>query len=136
MPIVKMQGVHIKYLFSRIDWKSTKQTGIGKFNNNPQPLWIDRDGLIYTISTPIKIHDIIIDPLPDSHLLNIERWLLGRGSEDVSARKRAYNSGYYNIVRDEIDRRNLELLPDHSSIDPQSRGFDMLVVEEPQIRQK
>lgn len=53
-----------------------------------------------------------IDRLEDDHLLNIERFLLGRGDLKIYDSHRRDEERWrrtYNTIRDEIDRRGLEL---------------------------
>lgn len=61
------------------------------------PVWIDGNHG----ETPVS-------QLEDSHLLNIERFLLGRGQSDPSVRTDLFDNGWYPIIRDEISRRKLD----------------------------
>lgn len=57
---------------------------------------------------------IPLSQILDSHLLNIERLLLGRGRVDPSSRQNLFTR-WYHIIRDEIERRGLEPIPeDHT----------------------
>lgn len=135
MPIIKMPGIHISNCLRFIDWKFYRENKIYKIRDHI--IWVDRDGMVYTISKPLVINQsLTILPLRDSHLQNLERWILGRGSEDIKARKKAYDRGMYDIIRDEIERRDLSLLDDHESIIPLSTKFDMSTIEEPMARIK
>ncbi len=62
------------------------------------PVWIDGNHGEWPVSK-----------LEDSHLLNIERFLLGRGQSDPSVRTDLFEAGWYPIIRDEISRRKLDM---------------------------
>jgi hypothetical protein len=90
-----------------------------------EPVWIDRDGLRWRLSE-----------ITDHHLQSLERWLLGRGAEDIPARKKAYNEGWYTIIRDELERRGLKTLEDHRAIEDEFtevRTPELLRISEPPI---
>jgi len=105
MPIVSMPGTPVQNAGKWLDWgrwrRENNKNAI-MHTKDGEPVWIDRDRRVYRLSE-----------IPDKHLKNIERWLLGRGAEDIPARKRAYDAGWYGIVRDELERRGLEVLDDH-----------------------
>lgn len=104
MPIVSMPGSPFREAAKYLDWSTWRNTnkGIIRIKGTGEPVWIDRDRIVYRLSE-----------IPDRHLQMIERWLLGRGSEDIPARKRAFDVGWYPIIREELSIRGLELLDDH-----------------------
>ena len=61
------------------------------------PVWIDGNYAEWPVSK-----------LEDSHLLNIERFLLGKGQSDPSVRTDLCWNGWYPIIRREISRRQLD----------------------------
>lgn len=54
---------------------------------------------------------IPLSQIEDYHLLNIERMLLGRGRANGRARQHLF-SNWYDVIRNEVERRGLELLRD------------------------
>lgn len=106
-----MPGTPVQAANKWLDWARWRREGgklgqpnqpIMRVKGSDEPVWIDRNGTVF------KLTEIL-----DSHLRNIERWLLGRGAEDIPARKRLYDRGWYDIIRDELERRGLESLDDH-----------------------
>lgn len=99
-----MPGTPVRAAYKWLDWARWRREGqvIMRVRNSGEPVWIDRTRQVY------KLSEIL-----DSHLQNIERWLLGRGAEDIAARKKLYDAGWYDIIRDEMERRGLEPLEDH-----------------------
>ena len=57
---------------------------------------------------------IAMQDLAESHLLSIERMLLGRGAREWPDRERLFTE-HYGAIRDEIERRGLGLLADHGA---------------------
>lgn len=55
---------------------------------------------------------IPLSQIEDSYLLNIERMLLGRGAEDWADREVLF-ANWYDIIRDEIERRGIKPLATH-----------------------
>ncbi len=65
------------------------------------PMWTTHDG-----------RRIYLSEMEDTHLLNIERMLIGRGAEDWGDRDRLHGK-WYQVIRREIDARDLKMLADH-----------------------
>jgi len=76
------------------------------------PEWLCGDGETYIPLSRIK----------DVHLQRIERWLLGRGATSPEVRKALFDNGWYQVVRDELERRGLLLLRDHVATLARSDG--------------
>lgn len=68
-----------------------------------------------------RTHDgsyLTLDMIEDSHLLNLERWLLGRGDLPIGPKMNPDSSHWqetYQNIRAEIDRRGLALLGDDNA---------------------
>ncbi len=60
---------------------------------------------------------IPVSQLDDDHLLNIERMLVGRGRVDPSDREELFTK-WYDVIRNEIDRRKLEIHPEDHQVAP------------------
>lgn len=78
------------------DWDIEDPTPYGPPQGD-DPEWLCGDG-----ATSIPLSEI-----EDSHLLNIERFLIGRGRMDAEVRKDLF-TWWYQTIRDEIDRRGLD----------------------------
>ncbi len=74
------------------------------FNHKPvgaDPVWITGQGERLPLST-----------VDNQHLQNIERFLLGRGARDASARQILFGN-WYDTIRTELELRGLTVLGDH-----------------------
>ncbi len=62
----------------------------------PVPMWLCGDG-----KTRVRLSE-----MDEGHLINVERFLLGRGATDAELRRKLFE-WWYSTIRDEIDRRGL-----------------------------
>lgn len=59
-----------------------------------------------------NLRRVPLSKMDDEHLQKLERMLLGRGSADPRYRQVLFER-WYDVVRNEVDRRRLMLLEDH-----------------------
>lgn len=84
-------------------WEAWSDPWTDNVPDSIDPIWIDG-----------QRNKIPLSKIEDSHLLSIERMLLGRGAKDPSIRHPLHDN-WYGVIRNEIDSRGLGLsmLPDH-----------------------